>query len=97
MSYNAGESVIDYSYCEADILKSAKSNIRAFIEWIIGIILAIVLVSALGSLILGSLSCFGSCFGCEACVGTAETADGCMDSYDCYDDGCWERKAREPP
>lgn len=95
MGYSAGESVIDYSYCEADVFKSAKSNIRHFIEVIIGIVIGIALLSALGSLVIGSLSCLGGCFGCEACLETAACADDCLEDSCFGGSGCWVEKTQE--
>ena len=75
MGYNEGESVIDYSYCEADVFKDAKSNIRYFIQVIIGIVLGIALLGLLLSTLLGTLSCLGGCLGCDACLESAACAD----------------------
>ena len=77
MGFNAGEGVLDYSYCEEDIVKSAKSNIRGFIQIIIGVVIALGLLSFLFSTLIGSLSCLGGCMGCEACIETAACADDC--------------------
>lgn len=103
MSYRTGENVIDHSYCESDLIRSAKSNVNFFIEVIIGLAVGIGLIGLLGSTLLGMLSCFGGCLGCEACLETAACADetmeemGCEDcSDDYYDDvGCWEEITEE--
>ena len=103
MSYHQGENVIDHSYCEADLVRSAKANVRFFIEILIGGVIALALLGLLGSTLLGTLSCFGSCLGCEACLETAATADSCIEDMGCedcsdnyYDDmGCWEEMATE--
>ena len=103
MSYKSGENVIDYSFCEADLIHSAKKNVRFFIEIIIGLVIGIGLLGVLGSTLLGSISCLGSCLGCEECVESAAFADECMYEMGCedcsddyYDDmGCWEEIATE--
>ena len=77
MGYNAGEGVLDYSYCEEDIVNSAKSNIRGFIQILIGIAIALGLLSFLFSTLGGVLSCLGGCMGCESCIETAACADDC--------------------
>ncbi len=77
MGYNVGEGVLDYSYCEEDVVNSAKANIRGFIQIIIGAIIALGLLSFLFSTLIGSLSCLGGCLGCETCIQTAACADEC--------------------
>ncbi len=73
MGYHQGEGVLDCTYCEEDVLEGAKANIRSFIETILGLVL-LPIALVLG-LLVGTLSCIGGCFGCEACVETAECAD----------------------
>lgn len=88
MSYSEGEGVIDYSYSETDVFKTAKSNIRHFIEVIIGIAIGIGLLTILCSSLLGAVSCLGGCLGCEACIETAACADECgSDCLDCDFEG----------
>ena len=82
MSYTAGENVLDHSYCEADIVRSAKSNVRFFIEIIL--IPALLILAVWG--IIGSISCIGGCLGCEACVETAACLDSCSMKKGC--DNC---------
>lgn len=82
MGYYQGEGVLDCTYCEEDFLKSAKSNIRKFIEVIIGLVIGIGILGLLLSTIIGSLSCLGGCLGCEACLETAACADEIMSDCD---------------
>lgn len=77
MGYNVGEGVLDYSYCEDDVVRSAKANIRGFIHILIGIAIALGILSFLMSTIIGTISCMGGCMGCEACLETAACADEC--------------------
>lgn len=103
MGYREGEGVLDQSYCEADVLRGAGKNINRFIEVIIAIALGLAILGALGSTLVGMLSCFGGCLGCDACIETAACADDCMDDVSCgecgnsgYGEyGCWEEKTRE--
>ena len=88
MSYSEGEGVIDYSYSEEDVFKTAKSHIRNFIEVIIGIVIGLGLLTVLFSSLLGAVSCLGGCLGCEACIETAACADECgADCLDCDFEG----------
>ena len=73
MGYYQGESVLDCTYCEEDVLNTAKSNIRSFLETILGLVL-LPIILVLGILI-GTISCIGGCFGCEACLESAECVD----------------------
>lgn len=82
MGYYQGESVLDCTYCEEDVLNTAKSNIRQFIEVIIGIAIGIGILGLLLSTVIGSLSCLGGCLGCEACLETAACADEIMSDCD---------------
>ena len=110
MDYGQGENVRDYSYCEADLVRSAKSNVRAFIHIIVGVLLTGLLVWGL----VGTVSCIGGCMGCEACIETAACLDSCTMKKGCddcrtkiedgckaceeyyYGDvGCWERMTTE--
>lgn len=103
MGYSEGAGVLDQSYCEADVLRGAGKNINRFIEVVITIVLGLALLGALGSTLVGMLSCFGGCLGCEACIETASCADDCLDDVSCgecgssgYGEyGCWEEKTRE--
>lgn len=110
MGYDQDENVIDHSYCEADFVRSAKTNVRFFIEIVVGVLVAILL----GWTILGTVSCIGGCFGCEACIETAACVDGCTmkkgfedcktkleegckacEEYYNGDVGCWEKMTTE--
>lgn len=75
MSFNENENAIDYSFSETDVLKSAKSHVRYFIEVIIGIVIGLAILGFLLSTLVGTISCIGGCFGCEACIETAACAD----------------------
>ncbi len=75
MSFNENENAIDYSFSETDVLKSAKSHVRYFVEVIIGIVIGLAILGFLLSTLVGTISCIGGCFGCEACIETAACAD----------------------
>ena len=110
MDYEQNENIIDYSYCEADLIHSAKANVRAFIYVVVGALLTILLIWA----IVGTVSCIGGCLGCEACIETAACVDSCTMKKGCddcrtsieegwksceeyyYGDvGCWEKMTTE--
>lgn len=93
MGYYQGEGVLDCTYCEEDVLNTAKSNIRQFIEVIIGIALGLALLSAILSTLIGSISCLGGCLGCEACLETAACADELM--ADCDADCSYEEMTQD--